>query len=242
VKRLAISLLLLVHAAGAHALRPYDSTDAAVAGPGEFELELGPIGQLRQGGRRFRVAPAVVANYGVAEDRELVVQGERQVALDAESGEPPSSIVDNGVFFKDVLKQGALQEKPGWSLATEYGILLPEIHGAHGAGFTVAGLASQRTEAMSVRLNAAVALNRDHEPELFLGAIVEGPYSWPVRPVAEVFGDQASGSARILSGLVGAIWRARDDLSFDLGVRAAHQGGEAIRELRLGLTWSLALK
>ncbi|HXI35555.1 MAG TPA: hypothetical protein VNH80_01460, partial [Burkholderiales bacterium] len=241
MKRLAISVLLLAHAAGAHALRPYDSTDAAVAGPGEFELELGPVGWLRQGDRRFRVAPAVVANYGIAEDRELVVQGERRVALDPEAGEPRAAIVDNGVFFKDVLKQGALQDKPGWSLATEYGVLLPEIHGTAGAGLTIAGLASQRTEAMSLHLNGAIALNRDHEPELFLGAIVEGPYAWPVRPVAEVFGDQVSGSARILSGLVGAIWRARKDLSLDVGARAARQGGESIRELRLGLTWNLAL-
>jgi hypothetical protein len=239
--RIALALLLL-GASSAHALRPYDSTDAAVAGRGEFELELGPVGWVRQGNQRFRLAPAVVANYGVAEDRELVLQGQRQVALDPEPGQPSSSIVQNSVTFKDVLRRGALQEQPGWSVATEYGVLLPEVHGDHGTGATVSALASRRTEAMSVHLNAAVALNRDHEPELFLGAILEGPHSWPVRPVAEVFGDQASGSPRTVSGLVGAIWRARDDLSFDVGLRAAHQGSDSIRELRLGLTWALDFK
>lgn len=44
------------------------------------------------------------------------------------------------------------------------------------------------------------------------------------------------------SHLVGAIWRARAGLAFDVGVRSAHAGGEAIRELRVGLTWTIALK
>jgi len=226
----------------AHALRPYDSTDAAVAAPKEFELELGPLGRLRQGETRFRVSPALVANYGFAEDRELVVQGQRQVAIDGQPGHPSSSIVENGIFIKDVLRHGALQEQPGPSAAMEYGFLLPSVHGEHGTGFSVAGIVSQRTEAVSLHLNGAVAINREHEPDVFLGAIVEGPYAWPLRPVAEVFGEQASGSPRLTSRLVGAIWRAGENLSFDVGIRAAHAGGESIRELRLGLTWSIAFK
>jgi hypothetical protein len=91
---------------------------------------------------------------------------------------------------------------------------------------------------VSVHLNAALAWTREHEPDLFLGAILEGPYAWVVRPVAEVFGEQASGSPRTTSGLVGAIWRFRDGLSFDVGIRRARDGNEAIRELRLGLTWT----
>jgi hypothetical protein len=59
-----------------------------------------------------------------------------------------------------------------------------------------------------------------------------------VRPVAEVFGEQASGSPRTTSRLVGAIWRARESLSFDVGIRKAHDGNETVRELRLGLTWT----
>jgi hypothetical protein len=91
-----------------------------------------------------------------------------------------------------------------------------------------------------VHLNAALAWTREHEPGLFLGAIFEGPYSWAVRPVAEVFGEQASGGARTTSGLVGAIWRAREDLSFDVGIRRAHDANETVRELRLGLTWTIS--
>jgi hypothetical protein len=95
---------------------------------------------------------------------------------------------------------------------------------------------------VSLHLNGAVAINRQHQPDVFLGAILEGPYSWPVRPVAEVFGEQASGSPRVVSRLIGAIWRARDNLSFDIGIRTAHAGSESNRELRLGLTWSIAFK
>jgi hypothetical protein len=41
---------------------------------------------------------------------------------------------------------------------------------------------------------------------------------------------------------VGAIWRVGDNLSFDVGVRSARSGNEAIHEFRLGLTWALSWK
>ena len=229
---------LLLVSEPALALRPYDSTDADVAKQGEFELELGPVGRRREGSKRIEVVPAVIGNFGLAGDRELVIQGQREVALDRDPGEPRSAIVDNGIFIKQVLRQGALQDASGPSVATEYGLLLPSVHGEKGTGFSVAGIISQRTEQISVHLNAALAWTREHEPDLFLGAILEGPYSWAVRPVAEVSGEQASGTPRVTSALVGAIWRFRDGLSFDVGVRSAHDGNETIRELRLGLTWT----
>jgi hypothetical protein len=241
--RFAAAALLLAALAGpAFAYRPFDSTDADVAGDGEFELELGPVGSLREGSKRLRVAPVVIGNFGFSERRELVIQGQREVALDPESDEPRSSIVDNGVFIKQVLRPGVLQDAPGASVATEYGLLLPDVHGESGTGASVAGIVSQRSESATLHLNAALAWTREHEPDLFLGAILEGPYAWPVRPVAEVFGEQASGSPRVTSRLVGAIWRARDDLSFDVGVRLAHSGGETTREVRVGLTWTFSTK
>jgi len=235
VRAAFIVLCLLPLSEPALALRPYDSTDADVAKQGEFELELGPVGRRREGSKRIEVAPAVIGNLGLEGNRELVIQGQREVALDRE---PRSAIVDNGIFIKQVLRKGTLQDASGASIATEYGLLLPSVHGEKGTGFSVAGIVSQRTETISVHLNAALAWTREHEPDLFLGAILEGPYSWVVRPVAEVFGEQASGSPRTTSGLVGAIWRFRDGLSFDVGIRRAHDGNETIRELRLGLTWT----
>src|SRR5215467_7832442 len=121
----ATALLLAMLASPAFAYRPFDSTDADVAGPGEFELELGPLGWLRRGDDKFRVAPAVVANFGLPWRSELVLQGERQVALDPAAGEASSSIVDNGLFIKTVMRVGALQDASGPSVAAEYGFLLP---------------------------------------------------------------------------------------------------------------------
>ena len=242
IRRLSTALLLAMLAAPAFAYRPFDSTDADVAGPGEFELELGPIGWLREGANTFRVAPAVVANLGLPWRNELVLEGQREAALDPAPGEPSSSIVDTGVFVKTVLREGALQDASGPSVAAEYGLLLPEVHGQSGTGASLAGIVSQRWEAGTLHLNAALAWNRQHEPDLFLGAILEGPYSWTVRPVAEVFGEQASSGPRTNSALLGAIWRARDDLTLDVGLRYAHVGEEIVREVRLGLTWTFSYK
>ena len=38
----------------------------------------------------------------------------------------------------------------------------------------------------------------------------------------------------------GAIWQRSDRLAFDLGLRWARAGGENLRELRAGLTWTFA--
>src|SRR5256885_192755 len=119
-------LCLLPLSEPALALRPYDSTDADVAKQGEFELELGPVGRRREGSKRIEVAPAVIGNLGLEGNRELVIQGQREVALDRE---PRSAIVDNGIFIKQVLRKGTLQDASGASIATEYGLLLPSVHG-----------------------------------------------------------------------------------------------------------------
>lgn len=233
---------LLAYAGFAFAYRPFDSTDADVAKAGEVELELGPVQWLRQNGKRFLQVPAVIANFGLERGRELVIEGRHEVALDPEPDEHRSALVDNGVFIKQVLRRGALQDEPGLSVATEYGVLLPDVHGEHGTGASVAGIVSQRGDAGTLHLNGVLSWTREHEPGLFLGAILESPYSWPVRPVAEVYTDQARGSARVNSGLVGAIWRARDGLSFDVGLRYAKAGDDQIHELRLGLTWAFSYK
>jgi hypothetical protein len=241
-RAVATLLVLLGGAEGALAYRPFDSTDADVAHAGEFELELGPVGRLREGAKKFLVAPAAVANVGLEGDRELVIQGQREVGFNRDPGEPHSALVDNGVFIKQVLRRGVLQDGAGPSVAAEYGFLLPSIHGQHGTGFSTAGIMSQRWQSATLHLNAALAMTREHEPDLFLGAILEGPSSWTVRPVAEIFTEQARGGARINSRLVGAIWKVRDGLSFDVGLRSAQAGPDPIRELRLGLTWAFAFK
>jgi hypothetical protein len=221
--------------------RPFDSTDADVAHAGEAEIEFGPLHFLREGPKRFVHVPAVVANFGFSKDRELVIEGRHEVAIDSEPDQPRSALVDNAVSIKQVLRRGVLQEAQGPSIATEYGVLLPSTDGG-GTGFTIAGIASQRWEAGTVHVNAALARTREHEPALFLGTIVEGPFDWAVRPVAEVFTQRVSEGLRTDSVLVGAIWRVRDGLSFDAGVRSARSGDEAVHELRLGFTWAFGMR
>lgn len=239
---LVVAALQLGYAERACAYRPFDSTDADVAKAGEFELEFGPVQRFDQGGKRFADAPAVVANIGLARDHELVIETRREVALDADPGEPRSAFVDNGVFIKQVLRRGVLQDETGPSVATEYGILLPDQHGDHGTGASVAAVVSQRGEVGTIHLNGAVSWTREHEPAGFAGVIVEGPYSWPVRPVAEAFAERVSGNPSNTSGLLGAIWRVRDGLSFDVGLRSGRSAGESVHELRLGFTWAFSFK
>jgi hypothetical protein len=223
----------------AFAYRPFDSTDADVAGAGTFELELGPVGYLKEGRDRFLVTPAAVANFGLAGDREFVVEGTLQRPIDDTSDRARTSLVDTGLFLKQVHRPGSLQESTGPSVATECGLLLPNIHGESGMGARCAGIVSQRWPTATVHLNAALALTRQHNPDLFLGAILEGPYDWAIRPALELFAERESGKPWTFSTLVGAIWRAKDNLSFDIGVRVARADHENVKEVRMGLTWGL---
>jgi hypothetical protein len=49
------------------AYRPFDGTDAAIAEPGQVEIELGPAQYLQIGSERTLVAPTVVFNYAISE-------------------------------------------------------------------------------------------------------------------------------------------------------------------------------
>jgi hypothetical protein len=237
-----VVILLIAYSGLALAYRPFDSTDADVAHAGEAEIELGPVQWLREGSQRFLQVPAVVANFGFSRDRELVVEGRHEVARDPEPGESRSSLVDNAVSIKQVLRRGVLQDETGPSVASEYGVLLPGVNTQHGTGLSLAGIVSQRSQLGTVHLNAVLARTREHESAVFLGTILEGPYTWRVRPVAEVFTDHTTGSPHANSGLLGAIWRVRDGLSFDAGLRYAQQGSETIHEFRLGLTWAFSYR
>ena len=62
-----IGLCLTATSGPAWAYRPFDGTDAAIAAPGELEIELQPAGRLREGGNTTLVAPATVFNYGLSE-------------------------------------------------------------------------------------------------------------------------------------------------------------------------------
>lgn len=222
----------------AQAYRPFDGTDAAVAGPGEFEAELGPVGYLRDGRDKDLVVPAGVLNLGLVPDWELVLQGRGESPL---ARRAPFTFGDTGVFLKGVLRPGVLQEQAGVSIATEFGVLTPGINTDSGAGASVAGIVSQRWPWGTAHLNVAAALTREQHADLFVGTILEGPARWTVRPVAELFVERDLSRATTVSGLIGAIWQVGEHLSFDVGVRRAEVGNHGVDEIRAGLTLSFGV-
>ena len=75
VRRAAASLILLGVAAcsgPAFAYRPFDGTDAAVAAPGELEIEFQPAGLEHEEGTQTLIAPWTVVNIGLSEGWEAV--------------------------------------------------------------------------------------------------------------------------------------------------------------------------
>lgn len=119
-------------------------------------------------------------------------------------------------------------------------MLLPELRGQSGGGASIAGIASDRWNWGTVHLNAAAALTRQQRADLFLSAIVEGPRAWPVRPVAEIFGEREFGAFSTASLLVGAIWQARKNVAVDFGLRGARIGDHTAGEIRAGITFALS--
>lgn len=240
VKAFAVCVLFgAITSSPALAYRPFDSTDASVADEGEFELELGPVGRLREGAERSWIAPAVVLNWGLGGDREVVLEGKVKTLVgDLAPDASRTTLVDTVLSLKQLHRRGSLQDDAGLSVASECGLLLPAIHGESGTGATCAGIVSQRWRLSTIHVNAALTFGRQHKWDRFLSGIVEGPYEWVLRPVAEVFTEQEVGGARTNSALIGLIWRRRENLSFDVGIRSARTSDQRVHEVRAGFTWA----
>ena len=229
------SAIIALSAWPASAYRPFDGTDAAVAELRQVEIEFQPFGWRRDDLQKALIAPGVRYNYGFAERWELVIEGQVETPL-APTG--PTSLAATGAFLKYVIKPGVLQDQAGLSIATEFGPLLPEINGDRGTGFSWAGIVSQRGDWGAVHLNVEANLTRDQQGEAFLSVILEGPEKWKIRPVFEVFYDKVWTQTETYSGLAGAIWQVRDNLSFDAAFRYALVNGRPVNEIRAGLTFA----
>jgi len=238
---LCFALALFV-AADAHAYRPFDGTDADVADVHEFELELGPAGYLKEGHEHLLVVPRYVLNYGIAEDTELVVDGQGLLSFDNPTRDGVSRFTQNGndVFVKSILRRGVLQDGTGPSVALEAGPLLPSFGRENGYGASAATIVSMRNEYGTLHLNGVFQIAREtHDRDLFTGVIVEGPHTWVVRPVVELFWERDFGAETRFSALGGAIWTLNDSWAFDAAVRGALVDDETAFELRGGLTWTI---
>ena len=231
---LGLSAAVLALPVPAFAYRPFDSTDAAVADKGAFEVELSPLSYRHDDDGTAWISPSARLNYGFVEDWEVVLEGQAEHFAHLRS-----RITESALSLKGVLQDGSLQEKEGWSLATESSILLPGINADDGAGFELTGIASRRWEWGTVHINIAPELTRDQRLGIFTGLIVEGPDAWPVRPVAEVNYQRRFSTDEETSVLLGAIWKVRDHLAFDLGFRHAWVNNRPDEQIRAGLTFDL---
>ena len=231
--------LSLTWSASAAAYRPFDGTDAAVAGFGEVELELGPVGYRREGSERSLVMPALVFNYGLSPGIEAVLEGKDNWRL--ERRPLHSGVDDLALSLKSLLRSGSLQGAHGVSVAVEAGMLLAASR--EQLGLHVASIFSQRSPALTLHLNLGNDFIASLQYAASASLILEGPDAWPLRPVAEALLERHFGSSRLQSGLsesvlVGAIAPCGNSLSFDLGLRYGRMEQQRDEEARLGFTWS----
>src|SRR5689334_794523 len=99
------------------AYRPFDSTDAAVADKGQFEVELSPLSYRHDDDGVAWISPSARLNYGFAENWEVVLEGQAE-----HFSHSTSRLSDAALSLKGVLQEGSLQDKTGWSLASEFSL------------------------------------------------------------------------------------------------------------------------
>ena len=220
----------------AHAYRPFDGTDADVAENGHIELEIGPLGYLRAQHDSALVLGNGVFNFGFVPRWELVIAGKGVYGLDTPA---PPRFQDGSVLLKHTLREGTLQGETGISLAVEFGVLFPTSdQPINDAGLHLAFIASYAWRALVLHVNTWIERGSDGQPDVFLGAILEGHQSARIRPVAELFVDRHGGDVQP-SALIGTILTVNNHLSFDAATRLAYTSGAPIFEARAGLTWTI---
>src|SRR5512140_3837606 len=101
-----VAVCLTAWSGPASAYRPFDGTDAAVAAPGELEVELQPAGLQHEKGTQTLIAPWTVVNIGLSEGWEAVFEGRGETPL-VPSG--PTELTTAGAFLKHVVLPGSLQ-------------------------------------------------------------------------------------------------------------------------------------
>ncbi len=229
-----------------YGFRPFDSTDAATADPWTMELEIG-LAELAKADGFTLASPHLVANVGLTNNLELVLEGSQVFSFGPWDHSPKATVHESSlvqldrptISLKAVLLPGSLQNRGPWpSIAVETGILLPLADQTSGAEAIL--IASQKFPWLTVHLNAALLVRRATTSTMELGLVVEGPQSWAVRPVAEVTTAKGGDQSWPLTILVGAIWPLKNNLSIDLA--AVMDPATLGYELRFGLTWSLPIK
>jgi hypothetical protein len=235
------SLALAVCAAPAYAFRPFEGTDAQVAPPRAFELELEPMGYERAGGEHLLVGPEWGLNYGFGDGYEFTLEGKRLWLLNAEPGERVGAFEDIGLSVKKVLRPGVLQEKPGTSLATEIEAQLPTTT-ERGVGWSGALIATREMGIARLHFNGLIARNREHDFARAASVILElAPRRWKLKPVAEASVDREGDAPTDHGVLGGLLWEAAPSLTIDGAVRYSSNAEHDV-ELLWGFTWKKHVK
>jgi hypothetical protein len=227
---------VVLGATPAVAYRPFESTDAAIAEPHEFEVEFGYFKADRTEGHTVYTVPEVVLNYGLAKNVELV--GEFGIA---ERAGEDVHLVDPEISVKTVLKNGVLQDEPGVSLAVETALVLPSsLEGEQRFGCEFVGIVSEKLSPLTFHLNLGGGIDRaSSNPMLIWGLITELPVHPQLRVVSEVNGESTKGETADDSGLIGSIWQLPgSDVFFDVGVRKGFSHAAADWGVTAGVTFT----
>jgi hypothetical protein len=224
----------------ASAFRPFDGTDARVAEPHLFELEMSPVSYARMGSSRSLIAPEMSLNYGTGSGFEFSLEG-KSVMLMHPDPEGVSPQVQEAAFeFKKVLRRGVLQNKHGPSIAMEESVELPSRGQSH-AGFGTSLIVSQPLSSgkATLHFNAELARTPEQQTGRFASVILEGPETWPVRPAGELSWERVGDETGVRGFLAGLIWQTRQGLTMDVAAKTLDGGGEHGLELRTGFTWHM---
>jgi hypothetical protein len=229
-------LIILLFPAWAWAYRPFVSTDAAVADPKEFEIELGYFNLEHTRHENIITTPSIVLNYGFVTNWEAVAEFSVEAS-------PEFEVTDPGLFVKGVLREGVLQDKPGLSIAVEAGVLLPStLPHEHGVGFEAIGVVSGKLAPVTVHVNGGGGLDRDDRHAFAVwGVIGELSVHPKLRLVGEINGESIQEARPNNSALLGVIWQPTSaNLFLDAGVR--HRISQAASEWQftMGLTFGFA--
>jgi hypothetical protein len=246
---LAVVCAVLLTAPSAWGYRPFVSTDAAIANPGDLEVELGYFQYARTGGQdvfQFGRAPNVfstptaVLNYGLTESLELV--GQFTVERELTEG---WALVDNGLFVKAVLKEGVLQDRAGPSIALEVGPLLPASAApTGGVGFESIGILSLGLGPVLYHFNAGGGIDQvTAQPFGIWGTIAELLLTPAYRLVGEIAGEDISRERPQHSALLGVIWRPfpEREIWLDAGVRRGLTRAVPDWQATLGISFAFPL-
>ena len=235
---LVVAVLSLLGSERAWAYRPFDFTDADVAGARSLEIELSPAEFVTHGDEHSVRTPSLSINLGIGGGYELSFLVANLVTMEPVPGEPHSQIVDAGIEIKRVLRRGALQETSGPSIAVEGACLFPARGEEHLGGEAI-GIVSQTMGAGFATVDVSVTRDPEGRNGAGAGVILEGSGDQGWRPVAELKAEGVRGEPTERAVLLGSIYELREGLAFDFGLNLGISEGEHWTELRSGVTFLL---